>query len=351
MLYRIVINELLKRKYWTYWTFIGHAKLVEVIFMEFKDFCKGIYDSVGRKRFVNHAHFITILFKAGGSEYFVEEPTRKYSSDAYQYKIFNGSKPISQIMKATFPSPIDKNNLFQFFLEYIDDSNEVTIINYFDIQTNDYIDVECICRALAEQFILFITSVDDEVNDVISDVYKEEICYIDSKKNFLNEKKAYQQTWKYNIVLLDDMEEQLDMLKEEMNTLFDNEPRYSVRVFPCQSSVEVINKSHNMDVDVYVLDVARKPSKKWQTKELDYFGRDLYEQLITEKPNILVKSKFYIFSRLPMAAIRKEFDGVDVMYFQKQKYSIAEMARTVKAYIDVLFERESSSLKSYLDEN
>ena len=49
--------------------------------------------------------------------------------------------------------------------------------------------------------------------------------------------------------------------------------------------------------------------------------------------------------------MRKEFDGVDAMYFQKQKYSIAEIARTVKAYIDVLFERESSSLKGYLNEN
>lgn len=319
--------------------------------MEFKDFCKGIYDSVGRKRFVNHAHFITILFKAGGSGYFFEEPTKKYSSDAYQYKIFNGSKPISQSIKATFPSPIDKNKLFQFFLGYIDESNKVTVIDNFDIQTNDYIDIECMCRALAEQFILFITSVNDKVDDVISDIYREEICCLDSKKNSLSDMKTYQQTWKYNIVLLDDMEEQLDMLKEEMNTLFGAELRYTVRVFPCQSSVEVINKSHNMDVDVYVLDVARKPSKEWQTKELDYFGRDLYEQLITEKPNVLVKSKFYIFSRLPMTAIRKEFDGVDAMYFQKQKYSIAEIARTVKAYIDVLFERESSSLKGYLNEN
>ena len=57
-----------------------------------------------------------------------------------------------------------------------------------------------------------------------------------------------------------------------------------------------------------------------------------------------MKSKFYIYSRLPLATILKEFNGAEVEYFQKQKNSNAEMAKIVKNHIDMIYKKESESI-------
>ena len=270
------------------------------------------------------------------------EPTKKYGSDAYQFKIFNGSKRISKDIKASFPSSIDKNNLIVFFTKYVNNNNVKLLASDFkiDIDNNPY--VEGIIKALAEQFELFITTDPDDVDNIMNEIYTIETSKYKNEKNADNLEDVFQQQkWKYTIVLLDDMEEQLEMLKDELNALFNLEFRYEVRVFAFKHSIDVILESHNMYVDVYVFDVARKPFHKWQTKEFDYFEYDLFKQIVTEKPNVLVKSKFYIYTRLPMSTIIREFDGADVECLQKQTQSIAEMARIVKEYIDFLYERES----------
>lgn len=320
--------------------------------MKATDFFRGVYDAVGKEYFVNQAHFISMLFNAAGSLYFKVEPTKKYGSEAYQLKIFNGRRKISQAMKESFPLPIDKEGLFEFFAGYINKNNVDKVINSFEIKVNNSKNIECVNKALVEQFVLLITTDIDDVDNIMSDIYKAEILRSKNEVSKTSDKVVeQQQKWKYKIVLLDDIDEQLEMLKEEMNLLFDNETRYDVQIFACKKSIEVILESHNMDVDVYVLDVARKPSHRWQTKEFDYFGYDLYKQIVTEKPNALVKSKFYIFSRLPITTVRQEFEGADVECLQKQTHSNAEMARRVKKYIDTLFDRESKSLQKYLTNN
>ena len=308
---------------------------------------RGVYNTIGKEYLTNQAHFISLFFNAAGSSYFKVEPTKKYTSEAYQYKIFNGTKPLSKKIKDSFPSPINKKGLFDFLSKYINKTNVVIMANYFDLPYEE-IDVRCICSALVEQFAMFIESVNDDVDNIIVKMYADEKRSFDNEMVSENAKTIMQQQkWKYNIVLLDDVEEQLEMLKEELSALFENELRYVVRIFACKNSIEVILESHNRDVDVYILDVARQPFHKWQTKEYDYFGYDLYKQIVTEKPNVLVKSKFYIFSRLPMTTIREEFEGAEVECLQKQTHSISEMAKIVKEHIDILYEKESKSLKEY----
>ncbi len=143
--------------------------------------------------------------------------------------------------------------------------------------------------------------------------------------------------WNYNIIILDDVEDQLEMLENQINLLVDKEERYGVRIFCATKATEVIYNSQNIDIDVFILDVARKGSIKWQTRNFDYFGYDLYNQLITEKPNVLVKSKFYILSKLPEETVLKEFDGADIVYLSKQTHSNEEVAKIVKEYLDSIY--------------
>lgn len=335
--------------FWTYRTlFVTRKTNYEVILMRATDFFQVVYNTVGRKKFTNQAHFISILFNAAGSSYFDVEPTKKYGSNAYQIKIFNGTKKISNDIKNSFPLPIDKDSLLSFFSEHINEHTADSIIKKFNIEISNFIDVERVNKALVEQFVLFITTEIDYVNNIMNEIYNDETNFNKNEMILVNDEAlALRQKWKYNIVLLDDMEEQLEMLKEEMDVLFKNEFRYAVSIFACKNFFEVILNSHNMDVDVYVLDVARKPFHKGQTKEYDYFGYDLYKQIVTEKPNALVKSKFYIYSRLPLSTIRKEFEGAEVEWMQKQRHSNAEMAIVVKDHIDKLFDKESIALQEY----
>lgn len=146
--------------------------------------------------------------------------------------------------------------------------------------------------------------------------------------------------WKFNIVILDDVEEQLEMLKNEIEEQIDNKKPYYVHIDALTKTTDVILMSEGMDIDVFVLDVAREQSLKWQTKIYDYFGYDLYKLLVTEKPNVLTKSKFYILTRLPVQTVMKEFEGADVVYLPKQKTSNAEVAQQVIDYLDKVFFNE-----------
>lgn len=148
--------------------------------------------------------------------------------------------------------------------------------------------------------------------------------------------------WIYSIIILDDMQEQLDMLQEEIQALVNSDDRYEVRIFTVTKATDVIMISQSNDIDVFVLDVARNQSLKWQTKEFDYFGYDLYKQLVTEKPNILIKSKFFVLSKLPMLTVKNEFEGADVVFMRKQTTSNAKVAQIIKEYLDSLYIEEYS---------
>lgn len=157
------------------------------------------------------------------------------------------------------------------------------------------------------------------------------------------ENQSQKRLWRYTIIIVDDVQEQLDMLREEIENLVDIEERYSVRILAVSKATDVIIESQNVDIDVFVLDVARNESLKWQTSKYDYFGYDLYKLLVNEKPNVLIRSKFFVLSRLPLATLRNEFDGADVTYLRKQTTSNAEVAQLIKDYLDNLYLREIMS--------
>lgn len=141
----------------------------------------------------------------------------------------------------------------------------------------------------------------------------------------------------YNILLMDDNDEQLEIISGELNRIAFHEDRYEMRVSTVTKSTEVIEEAKDCDFDVYILDVARKANHKWQTGKYDYYGLDLYRLLLKEKPNMLVKSRFFIYSKLPKDAVKKEFGNAAIDFYRKQDTSPAQMAQLVKDYIDSLY--------------
>lgn len=139
--------------------------------MKATDFFRNIYEPIGRLAFVNQAHFISLLFTAGGSSYFSVLPTKKYGAEAYQNKIFNGSKRISDDIKRTFPKPINEQGLIDFFVQYINETNLPVLLNTFNIKVETAPDNNLFAQALASQFSLFVTTDSDDVSAIVASTY------------------------------------------------------------------------------------------------------------------------------------------------------------------------------------
>ncbi len=226
------------------------------------------------------------------------------------------------------------------------DREEVTVQVYWETR-----EIRCIQRQLLknqeqgqkehEEIIKIVKETDRTVKKLFEVFQGKESLNRDLTARNMEQLKN--ESWNYNIILLDDIPEQLEMLKNEIQRLVNCDGRYQVKIFSVTKAIDVIIESQNIDIDVFVLDVARNSSLTWQSKKFDYFGYDLYKQLVTEKPNVLIRSKFFILSKLPVVMVRNEFEGADVVYLRKQENSNAEVAHQIKEYLDLLYLQEIST--------
>jgi hypothetical protein len=163
--------------------------------------------------------------------------------------------------------------------------------------------------------------------------------------------------WRFRIVLLDDVSECLELLKEAIYRLCSTETRYEVDVYLCDSCFDVMQQTNTSDVDVYVLDVARKSRNGGSLNEFHYFGYAFFKLLVEERPNALMKTKVIFYSRLSADIVSKEYRGMisdgqatfshatlpEVEYFTKQQHSHSDVATYIKKYLDTLYEKENAS--------
>ena len=180
-------------------------------------------------------------------------------------------------------------------------------------------------------------SCDQSVN-FIEKFYNSRILpFIKSNEDEKNKIELKDQIATYNILILDDNREQLEIMQEELNNIFKNEIRYDARTYSVTKSTEVIEEASRRDFEVYILDVARGSNHKWQTRAYDYYGIDLYNLLLKEKEDIIQKSKIIIYSRLPKNTVKHEFADANIDYYRKQEISPKQLANIVKDYIDEVF--------------
>lgn len=149
--------------------------------------------------------------------------------------------------------------------------------------------------------------------------------------------------WLYNILLLDDNSEQLEMLESEIQRLCLAKTGYRIRILAVTSTFDAILNSSDADAffDVMVLDVAKGSLLKSQLHTLGNFV-DYYKILRDERGDLLCNTKVYAYTKLDLTIAKNEFEGADIEYLCKKTTSIENVAQIIVSYIDKLFCYEQS---------
>lgn len=137
--------------------------------MVFSFFCKGIYDSF--KGVSSQEEFVRTLFKASGSNYSFTR-AGSYSNSNYGTKLFNGSKVLSKQHRRSFPNPVNKTGLVEYFQQHIQETAARAIMNYFSIPSDTTVDILALASSLADQLQIIIHEPETD-KDIIETYYQQ----------------------------------------------------------------------------------------------------------------------------------------------------------------------------------
>jgi len=112
---------------------------------------------------------VSKLFVAGGSSYF----SASINADKeYQKKLFNGSKPLTQNLKDSFPANIQLDALVSLFEKHLKDDQVRQAMTAFAIPVSLAPEKGTFSRALALQFCRIIKNEDSDVDDIVAMEYQ-----------------------------------------------------------------------------------------------------------------------------------------------------------------------------------
>lgn len=109
------------------------------------------------------------LFIAGGSSYF---STSINADKEYQKKLYNGSKPLTQNLKDSFPENIHLDALVGLFEKHLKDDKVRQAMTAFVIPVSFEPARDTFFRALALQFRHLIKSDNSDVDDIVAMEYQ-----------------------------------------------------------------------------------------------------------------------------------------------------------------------------------
>lgn len=141
----------------------------EVSRIEFKHYCKGIYDET--QGVPNQDTFVIEMFESSGSSYVFNDRSA-YSRSNYAAKLYNGGKPLSGKIRRSFPDPINKSGYAKYLVEHIKKASVRTVMNYFTIPTDADENIEALAMALADQLQIIIHEPDGNA-DVVATNYQQ----------------------------------------------------------------------------------------------------------------------------------------------------------------------------------
>lgn len=299
---------------------------------------KIVYKESPRGLWKTQTVFARAFFKSAGSNFFLDDQ----SYNSYLNQIYNGSKPLSANIKNSFTNGVNIAELTAFFEQCITSDNIVTLLSRFEIPLSVMQNNKCLAKALANQVELIVQD-EDEINDSISTFYLAEIDKI---------KDHTKSTWRYSIIMMDDVDEQLELLEHELREILYLETRYVVDIISVSSSREVQEINQERDIDIFILDIAVKAvnRKSQMLGAHGYYGRELYTLLVKEKPNVQAKSKFIFYTKLPEESIALELRGIprnNLEVWKKGKISHSRMAEIVKNHLDRLYIQDTTRSAQY----
>ena len=109
------------------------------------------------------------LFVAGGSSYF---STSVNADKEYQKKLYNGSKPLTQNLKDSFPANIQLDALVGMFDRHLMDDKVREAMTSFAIPVSLEPQKGTFSRALALQFNYLVKNADSDVEDIVAMEYQ-----------------------------------------------------------------------------------------------------------------------------------------------------------------------------------
>lgn len=109
------------------------------------------------------------LFVAGGSSYF---STSVNADKEYQKKLYNGSKPLTQNLKDSFPANIQLDALVGLFEKHLKDDQVRQAMTASAIPVSLEPQKGTFSRALAFQFIYLVKNEDSDADDIVAMEYQ-----------------------------------------------------------------------------------------------------------------------------------------------------------------------------------
>ncbi|MGL5973150.1 MAG: NBR1-Ig-like domain-containing protein [Oscillospiraceae bacterium] len=138
-----------------------------MIHIEFSRYCGNIYPICSDVQ--SQGMFVSKLFAAGGSTSF---STTASSDKEYQKKLCNGSKPLTQKLKSSFPRDLNQDTVSDLLKKHIKAEKVRDVMTAFAIPISAKEDISILAKALAEQFRLLIESVENDVDDIVAAEYQ-----------------------------------------------------------------------------------------------------------------------------------------------------------------------------------
>jgi len=145
----------------------NHGTYLEVVKINFSQYCKNVYPYC--QHISSQGLFVSKLFVAGGSSSFSASVT---ADKEYQKKLYNGSKPLTQKLKGSFPAVIQLDSLIALFEKYLNDDKVCQVMTAFAIPISHTPVKGTFSKALALQFCQFIKNEDDDVDDIVAMEYQ-----------------------------------------------------------------------------------------------------------------------------------------------------------------------------------
>jgi len=112
---------------------------------------------------------VSKVFIAGGSSYF---STSVNADKEYQKKLYNGSKPMTQNLKDSFPANTQLDALVSLFEKHLKDDQVRQAMTAFAIPVSLEPQKGIFSRALALQFNYLVKNEDSDVDDIVAMEYQ-----------------------------------------------------------------------------------------------------------------------------------------------------------------------------------
>ena len=138
-----------------------------MITINFSQYCKNIYPYC--QQISSQGLFVSKLFITGGSSYFSASIT---ADKEYQKKLYNGSKPLTQNLKDSFPANIQLDALVGLFEKHLKDDQVRQAMTAFAIPVSLEPARGTFFLALALQFCYFIKNETSDVDDIVAMEYQ-----------------------------------------------------------------------------------------------------------------------------------------------------------------------------------